>query len=186
MRRSRRSCGAKCYRPVDPSKRFVTLVLAAGVVVLLVAIAVGERMGDRVLGQSSHALQSVGTVTITPDPNQVSGPFGPDWKRSQTLSAAPDPRFPDPRIPPKPLPTPIPVQATAAPRHTKWTPNPNIPIWDQTPPPSASASPNASPSETPSAGSASPSGSPRATASPSSVAPSDGGGNDRPARSSRP
>ncbi len=35
---------------MDPSKRFVTLVLAAGVLVLIAAIALGERMGNRVLG----------------------------------------------------------------------------------------------------------------------------------------
>jgi len=132
---------------MDPSKRFVTLVLAAGVVVLLAAIALGERMGDRVLGRASdQALTTVPVVALTPSPEESSGgPYGPDWKRNQTLSAAGDPGFPDPRVPPKPLPTlpPTPVP-TATPPKPARTYNPNIPIWDQTPIPSGS--PSAAPS----------------------------------------
>lgn len=172
---------------MDPSKRFVTLVLAAGVVVLLAAIGLGERMGDRVLGQAGHTLQSVATVTITPDPNQSNGPFGPDWKRSQTLSAAPDPRFPDPRVPPQPLPTPIETHETSVPHHARWTPNPNIPIWDQTPPPSGSPAAQTSPSASASS-SVSPSGSPGAktSASPTSSAHAGGPTAVEPASSPTP
>lgn len=133
---------------MDPSKRFVTIVLAAGVLVLLIAIAIGQRMGTRVLVQASNSGNLDATPIVTPIPATTSGPYGPDWKRSQTLSAAVDPGFPDPRVPPKPLPTPEPV-ATPRP-HPKWTPNPNLPIWDQTALPSPSGSPSASPSEEPS------------------------------------
>lgn len=141
---------------LDPNHRFATLVLAAGAVVLLAAIAIGQRMGDRVLGQATeHALPSVAAV-VTPEPYASSGPYGPNWKRSETLSAAPDPRFPDPRVPPQPLPTPPP--ATPKPR-TAPTPtiNPNVPIWRQKPLPTA----------TPYQPTAKPSGSPASTSSPS-------------------
>lgn len=140
---------------LDPSRRFATVVLAAGAIVLLVAIVIGQRMGDRVLGQATeHSLPSVAAV-VTPEPYASAGPYGPDWKRSETLSAAADPRFPDPRIPPQPLPTPAatpkPLVAPTA------TYNPNLPIWRQKPLPTATPSPvNEAPTESPSA-SASPS-----------------------------
>jgi hypothetical protein len=119
-------------------------VLAAGVVVLLVAIAIGERMGDRVLVAAVDSGGSNAQVIVTPvPPSATSAPYNADWRASQTLAAAPDPGFPDPRVPPRPLPTPIP-EPTATPT-PKWTPNPNIPIWDQTPPGSATPKPSAQP-----------------------------------------
>lgn len=122
---------------LDPSNRFATFVLGIGTLVLLAAIGVGQRMGDRVLGQATeHSLPPLSSVLPTADPNATSGPYGPDWKRSETLSAAPDPRFPDPRVPPRPLPTPLP-RPTAAPVAATPTPNPNIPIWRQVPLPTA-------------------------------------------------
>ncbi|HEY1976544.1 MAG TPA: hypothetical protein VGG89_08370 [Candidatus Baltobacteraceae bacterium] len=135
---------------LDPTNRFATLVLAAGAVVLLAAIGIGQRMGDRVLGQATeHALPSIQAV-VTPEPYASSGPYGPDWKRSETLSAASDPRFPDPRIPPQPLPTLPPTPkptATATP-----TINPNVPIWRQKPLPTATPyqPPTEGPTESPS------------------------------------
>lgn len=142
---------------LDPTNRFATLVLAAGAVVLLAAIGIGQRMGDRVLGQATeHALPSIQAV-VTPEPYASSGPYGPDWKRSETLSAASDPRFPDPRIPPQPLPTPPP---TPKPTATVAIPtiNPNVPIWRQKPLPTATPyqPPTEGPSQSP-ASSASPS-----------------------------
>jgi hypothetical protein len=131
---------------MDPTKRFVTLVLAAGVIVLIGAIALGERMGERVLVDATDSGSNVQSPLVTPLPESTAtGPYGPDWKRTQPLAAATDPNFPDPRIPPKPLPTLPPTpKPTATP---KWTPNPNIPIWDQTPPGSASPTPAPSPSD---------------------------------------
>jgi hypothetical protein len=114
-----------------PTNRLPTILLAAGAAVLLFAILLGERMGDRVLGQVAHGNAATLTVPVTPEPLQTAGPFGPDWKRSMTLTAAPDPRFPDPRIPPQPL--PVRAVATAAPVSHTPTPNPNIPIWRQQP-----------------------------------------------------
>ncbi|HVA27986.1 MAG TPA: hypothetical protein VNF68_07380 [Candidatus Baltobacteraceae bacterium] len=125
---------------MDPSRRFVTLVLGVGVVVLLGAIVLGESMGDRVMVQAVDSGVTNASVIVTPLPVGAStAPYGPDWQSSQTLSAASDPNFPDPRIPPKPLPTPL-SPATAKPK-PKWTPNPNIPIWDQTALPSPTSSP---------------------------------------------
>ena len=150
---------------LDPSKRFVTLVLVLGIIVLVAAILVGERMGDRVIGQvTEKRLSSIAPVAVTPAPDQTSGPYGPDWKRQQVLSAANDPGFPDPRVPPVPLPTvpprpkssptPTPQPASATP-----TPNPNLPIWRRLAP-----LPTASPVESPTANSESPS--PQASGSP--------------------
>ena len=141
----------------DPSKRFLTLVLALGIVVLAVAIAVGERMGDRVLGQATEKrLTNISPITITPAPNPTTAPYGPDWKQSQVLSAASDPGFPDPRVPPVAIPTPAPApsiapdqstipQGRGTPRPTPTpTPNLNLPIWRRSrplPPPSAGSRP---------------------------------------------
>lgn len=141
-------------------------MLALGSVVLLAAIGLGERMGDRVLLQTTGSkLTSVQPVAASPDPEQSEGPYGPDWKRSDTLSAASDPRFPDPRVPPQPLPTPAtpaPVVHTPAPILTP-TPNANIPVWRQTGMPTPSPSPTASGAGVDTSGTALPSPAPTAT-----------------------
>lgn len=130
---------------MDPSKRFVTIVLAIGVVVLLVAIYVGQRMGTHVLVQATNSGNLDTTPVVTPVPAGTPVNYGPDWKREQTITAAGDPAFPDPRVPPKPLPTLEPSPTPGPQKTPKWTPNPNIPIWDQTPPPSGAPSPSLSP-----------------------------------------
>jgi hypothetical protein len=147
---------------MNRSNRFATAILAAGVVVLLVAILIGEHMGDRVMTEAAENGNVSTTPLITPVPEATNGPYGPDWKNTQTLAAAPDPHFPDPRVPPKPLPT-VPQSPTPSPT-PKWTPNPNIPIWDQTPPPSPNASPQST--GTSSAQSPAPSPSPQPTGTP--------------------
>lgn len=126
---------------MHPLTRFSTMLLAAGALVLLVAVALGERMGNRVIGQATEqTLQSVLPQAVTPALDATPAPYGPDWKRSQALSAAADPGFPDPRIPPQPLPT---LAPTPTPRPTPVptpTPNPNIPIWRQQPFPTVAPS----------------------------------------------
>jgi hypothetical protein len=123
---------------MPPQNRFTTSILALGVIVLLAAILLGEHMGDRVMTEAAEGGSLVATPIITPLPQPSdTGAYGPDWKNTQTLAAAPDPNFPDPRIPPKPLPTLAP-SPTPSPT-PKWTPNPNVPVWDQTPPPSPEA-----------------------------------------------
>lgn len=114
------------------------MILAAGVIVLLAAILLGEHMGDRVMTEAADNGNLSQTPLITPVPQPTAGPYGPDWKSSQTLAAAGDPHFPDPRIPPKPLPT-AERPPTPSPTPT-WTPNPKVPIWDQTRIPSPSPS----------------------------------------------
>lgn len=149
---------------LDPSNRFATIVLAAGTVVLLVAIALGERMGSRVLGEATQqGLQSVTAVAPSPAPTDSQAPYGPDWKRSETLSSAADPRFPDPRVPPHPLPTAIPTpKVTPTPYVPSTpTPNPNVPIWRQQPMPTATPLPSEVPSAESSPASSPPSSQPQ-------------------------
>jgi DNA polymerase-3 subunit gamma/tau len=143
---------------VHPNNRLPTILLAVGAGVLILAVAIGERMGDRVIGQATDRTLQSATGAVTPEPDATAGPYGPDWKRSQALTAANDPRFPDPRVPPQPLPTPL-VTPTPAPTVPPTpTPNPNIPIWRQQPLPTATPSAEApsgeqSPVEQPSASS---------------------------------
>ena len=129
---------------MDPSKRYLTLVLAVGVIVLVAAILIGEHMGDHVLGQASSSGPEAMPI-VTPVPTSTIAPYGPDWKRAQTLAVAPDPGFPDPRVPPKPVPTlpPTPKPVTPKPSPTA-TYNPNLPVWDQQPFRSLSPSPTPS------------------------------------------
>lgn len=123
--------------------RFPTLVLAAGAIVLLLAVALGQRMGDRSMQQANE--QQLQSIIPTPLPSgaDTSGtPYGPDWKRSQALSSVGDPRFPDPRVPPQPLPTPLPTPKPTPRPIVAATPtiNPNIPIWRQRPLPTITPS----------------------------------------------
>lgn len=142
---------------LDPSKRFITIVLALGVAVLVFAISFGERAGDKVIGQvTEKRLDSIAPVSVTPAPRQTSsGPYGPDWKRTTVMSAAEDPQFPDPRVPPLPPPTapplkpfkPKPVSVVPTP---SATPNMNIPIWRRMAPlPTASPVGTGTPAGTP-------------------------------------
>lgn len=123
---------------LDPSKRFITLVLLLGIAVLITAISFGEHAGDKVIGQvTEKRLDSIAPVTVTPAPVQKSAsPYGANWKRTEVMSAADDPEFPDPRVPPLPLPTappPLKHRATPSPQPAFATPTPtpnmNLPIW---------------------------------------------------------
>ena len=152
--------------PMDPSKRFATIVMALGIVVLVAAIAIGERAGDRAIGQvTEKRLENIAPITVAPaSPDATVAPYGPDWKRTDVMAAAPDPGFPDPRVPPAALPTPSPVPrftpppfvppstGTAAQPKAKATPNLALPVWRRskplptiapsaTPVPTSSASP---------------------------------------------
>ncbi len=124
-----------------------TIVLAAGAIVLLLAVVIGQRMGDRVMQQATEQQSQSGALPeVTPVSGATPQAYGPDWKRSQSLSAASDPRFPDPRVPPQPLPTSPPTpKAIPTPVPTP-TLNPNIPVWRQKP------LPTAQPSESPTQG----------------------------------
>ncbi len=145
--------------------------MGLGIVVLLATIAIGERIGDRSLGTPLDDSQNlVPVIALTPAPSQESPrPYGPDWDSSVTLSSAPDPAFPDPRVPPKPLPTPEPAATAgpAAPIVARPTYNPNVPIWRQTPLPGTTPTPAAKPSASPSA---SPAATPQASPKPGNSA----------------
>lgn len=152
---------------LDPSKRFISIALFLGIIVLVIGIALGERAGDRVIGQvTEKRLESIAPVTVTPAPKKAaSGAYGPDWKRTDVMAAAPDPQFPDPRVPPVVLPTPTPLPKYTPPPPTPRptatpTPNMNIPIWRrEAPMPTPTPVESGSPGPTPSA-SAEPSASP--------------------------
>lgn len=153
---------------LDPTKRFITAALAIGIIVLVVGIALGERAGDRVIGQvTEKRIESIAPVTVTPAPRKKTvSAYGPNWKRTDVMAAAEDPGFPDPRVPPAALPTATPrpkttpPPPTAAPTPTP-TPNMNLPIWRR-----AAPMPTATPAETGSPG-VEPSGSPEPSAPPS-------------------
>lgn len=83
-------------------------------------------MGDRVIRKATEEGQTgVATqVSASASPSNDATPFGANWKRTQVLAAAPDPGFPDPRVPPAPLPTPAPTpKPTPQPKDTP-TPQP--------------------------------------------------------------
>jgi len=147
---------------MDPGRQRYTVILLSGAALLLLAIFVGKAMGDRVMTRvTEQGLRGVGnTLLLSPAPaaSDAALPFGPNWKRTQVLAAAPDPGFPDPRVPPAPLPTPEPTPkatprpvVTATPKPVE-TPTPTI-----EPVPTPRQSPTASPG---------PSGTPGTTASP--------------------
>ncbi|HKU66919.1 MAG TPA: hypothetical protein VJP85_03990 [Candidatus Baltobacteraceae bacterium] len=153
---------------LDPAKRFITIALALGILVLVVGIALGERAGDRVIGQvTEKRLESIAPVTVTPAPKKsTANAYGPNWKHTDVMAAAPDPQFPDPRVPPAALPTPTPRPKNTPPPPTQAptptpTPNMNLPIWRR-----AAPMPTATPAETGSPG-VSPSGSVSPEPSPS-------------------
>lgn len=156
---------------LDPSKRFITVILALGIIALVAGIAVGERSGDRVIGQvTEKRVESIAPVTVTPAPEKKKAlPYGPDWKRTDVMAAAEDPGFPDPRVPPAVVPTPTPTPKfkprppTIGPSPTP-TPNMNLPIWRRAAPlPTATPVQSGSPSIQPSG---SPAAQAQATASP--------------------
>ncbi|GAC1392263.1 MAG: hypothetical protein NVSMB31_10180 [Vulcanimicrobiaceae bacterium] len=111
----------------DPQKRTLSFTLLAAAALLLLAIVGGKSMGHRVIKKATEQGQTgVGnTLTFTPNPSATeSVPYGPNWKRTQVLAAAPDPGFPDPRVPPAPLPTPQPTPVPTPKPKTTPTPVP--------------------------------------------------------------
>jgi hypothetical protein len=85
----------------------ITLVVAGAV--LLLAIAVGNEMGNRVLGQATERGPAiVATPVATPVAQDTSAALGANWRRVQVVTVATDPAFPDPRVTPEPPPPPRP------------------------------------------------------------------------------
>jgi hypothetical protein len=101
----------------------LSTLLLLGAFVLLIAIAVGMNMGNRVLGQiGAHIpVQPTAVPAATEDPSE-HGDLA-SWKRISVMSVATDPAFPDPRITPEPE-----VPATPRPRPSATgTPQPVAP-----------------------------------------------------------
>jgi hypothetical protein len=102
----------------------LSMLLVMGAIVLVIAILVGNNMGNRVLGQiSSRGAGAAATPIATPSPGSSDSPQSRAlWKRRQVLSVATDPAFPDPRITPEPEPV-----ETARPTRKAKTPDPKHP-----------------------------------------------------------
>jgi len=97
-------------------------VLVLGAIVLLIAIAIGNGMGNRVLGQVAGRASDFATTPLpltTASPDAAGNPKSFSWKHRQVLSVATDPAFPDPRITPEPTPEPtVPPTPRPTPRPT--------------------------------------------------------------------
>lgn len=104
----------------------ISSVLIAGAIVLLIAIAIGNRMGNRVLGQVSGHMRRSEPTPVIPQIGVKSDPATEvNWKHTQVMSVATDPGFPDPRITPPPPPPPrTPEPYTAPPLVVRHTPRP--------------------------------------------------------------
>jgi hypothetical protein len=93
-------------------RRELSTILILGAAVLVVAIFVGQSMGNRVLGAIASRPATLFATPIaapSPSPDDRSGPANaPLWKRREVISVATDPAFPDPRVTPEPSPPPTP------------------------------------------------------------------------------
>jgi hypothetical protein len=78
---------------------------------LLVSVAVGQRIGDRVIFGSTDRRVPVAAPLATPVPDASAADpnVSRNWKRLQVVSVATDPAFPDPRVTRSPEPTPKPT-----------------------------------------------------------------------------
>lgn len=121
-----------------------SLFLLMCAVTLIVAIFVGEKMGERVLHQSTQTAVVVAPALPSPSAAPSSEDTGPirNWRKAQVVTAATDPGFPDPRVTPPPTPTPRP----------KPTPKPTpteTPFVFPTPPPLPTPTESETPGPTP-------------------------------------
>ena len=96
----------------------LTSTLAIAGVTLLVAIAIGNAMGNHVLGQATERGPAIAATPVaTPVPNGTGDPGSAfSWRREQVVSVATDPGFPDPRVTPEPPPPPPPARAVRTPK----------------------------------------------------------------------
>ena len=98
-------------------RRGLSTTLILGAIVLLIAIAIGNSMGNRVLGAVARRMPSFSTTPLpvtTPSGGPLEGSAYLARRRRQVLSVATDPAFPDPRITPEPTPPPTPVPSARA------------------------------------------------------------------------
>ena len=85
--------------PLGPRVDLSVLLILSGAV-LLGAIAVGNRMGNHVLVQVSERTEVAPTPLLTPLPQVKDRRASLGWRRTQLVSVATDPAFPDPRVTP--------------------------------------------------------------------------------------
>lgn len=117
---------------LDPRRNSATLAVGVGIVVLVLALVAGMHTGDQTM---KHAVAGApvkiapAAVIVTPATHQEPGAYGPRWTNTQVMAAPTDPGFPDPRVPPRPLPVLAPIARPVA----RPSYNPNIPIWRQEP-----------------------------------------------------
>jgi len=134
-----------------PTRRPRTsLTLVGAALVLLISIAIGQRIGDHVLISGTDRQPTVVRPLATPVPEQ-SDTAVHDWHREQIVSVATDPAFPDPRVTRPPTPTPAPTPTPRPSPTPSLTPppytSPPLPLPvashapDESPEPSESASP---------------------------------------------
>ncbi len=142
---------------MGPRAGLSTVLLLASVT-LLVAIWVGNGMGSRVLGQITSRPDLTITPMPLPSPTAADAASAVGWKRTQVMSVATDPGFPDPRVTPEPpvvatprrTPTPKPSPSPSPRSEVPYT-SPPLPLPlashepDETSSPDAEATPSAAP-----------------------------------------
>jgi hypothetical protein len=104
----------------------LSTVLIMGAVVLLISIAVGNSMGNRVLGQiAARAPEVVPTPMISASADPGGALNQALSVRHSVLSVATDPGFPDPRVTPEPSPVRTPPPAPKRTPTPKPSPEPS-------------------------------------------------------------
>lgn len=93
------------------------ITLVALGILLLVSVAIGQRIGDRALFGSTERRVPVAAPLATPvaGASAADAAISKNWKRQQVVSVPTDPAFPDPRVtrPPTPTPKPTPLPTLA-------------------------------------------------------------------------
>jgi hypothetical protein len=107
----------------------LSTLLILGAIVLLISIAIGNSMGNRVLGQiAARAPDVIPSPVETPSPDSGAPLQVLAQRQRSALSVATDPGFPDPRITPEPpvpsTPRPMPKEAAAG-GGVRATPSPS-------------------------------------------------------------
>lgn len=112
----------------------LVLTLLAATATLIVAILIGNEMGNHVLGSAIERGPAIGATPVVPPQDlQTNAPPGANWRHEQAVSIATDPAFPDPRITPPPPPTPAPQPTFVATAVPIRTPAPPVPTATPTP-----------------------------------------------------
>jgi hypothetical protein len=132
-------------------RRGLALFLLLGAAVLGIAVFAGNRMGDRVIGQVGQRLDLQPTIVPSLEATALSKDDEKRvfWKKSQVVTAATDPAFPDPRVTPPPTATPKPASPTPTPTpDAELDQSPATPKFSASPAPTVVLTPVPPPSET--------------------------------------